>query len=186
MGRSVNCLSHADAVAYIAWDSMYRRDECYECEGDGCADPHAKYIGPSPECDVCDGTGENPHPDADEHDWEHFCEDLTNILQDRFPSMEEDSDWPERESFTFLSNRHAIIARSEYCGLASVSLRIKEFEHYYADEARDANIARRWVDQVVPSFLEAIVKAYPDHALVKVGTFSNGEGVYRVASKIPA
>lgn len=177
MGRSVSYLSNAQ-VAFIAYGEMYAGEvDCWYCEGTKTEDCADDYIGPSLKCDQCEGKG-TEWRDSDEHDWECFTEDLLNVIQASFPSMYEGDRWLDREVKQIAMNQLVEVGISEYCGLVSVSLRPKEFEEYYAEDARLARLANIWMRRSGEKFLQTIQKAYGDKCLRKMGTFSNGEGVY--------
>lgn len=103
-----------------------------------------------------------------EDTWQYFVEDITEQLIDKFKSLDTVDEWDGRETKIILENSFVQIGISEYCGLASVSVRIHE------DIDRDkSGLAER--------FISAVERKLEDMSeLVKQGTFSNGEGVYRV------
>lgn len=101
----------------------------------------------------------------DNQEWAWFSNDLAGRLKDLFPSLENTSRWDDHETEIVLENRHCEIAFSEYCGLVSVSLR-----PLYNDDTD--GLANHWCDQVKDKFLTI-------GDLVKIGTFSNGESIYK-------
>lgn len=103
-----------------------------------------------------------------EYDWNNFKENITVRLQEMFKSLEEANRWDDNETHIFLENEHAEVGISEYCGLVSVSIRHKEYDGYGYDQT---GLHKHWVDVVADKFLSI-------GELRKVGTFSNGEGVY--------
>lgn len=98
--------------------------------------------------------------------WEDFTEDITDQLQDKFQSLEECDRWEGNEDHIILENTFVEIGISEYCGLASVSVRV----HEDIDEGR-RGLAERFIGAVETKLKDM-------SQLKKVGTFSNGEGVY--------
>jgi len=98
----------------------------------------------------------------DEVDFDMEVECVKNAAASMFPSMCECSEWVGREDHAVLENGHAYIGYSAYCGLASIWLLPK-----------DGSLAQAWVDQVSHKFMTAFGE------FVKVGTFSNGEALYK-------
>ena len=168
-------------MVYLDFDGMYSRDECYECEGMGHVgfwQPGTGYrlIGPPVACDVCEGTGKNPNPEPDEHDWDNFIECLQDRLGTRYPSLVEADEWPERECHTIMENQHAIFAVSEYCGLVSVSMRAKEDDYGYDEHV---GLHQSWSRRVAPGFQNFMAKAFGQYCLSRMGGFSDGTSVYQ-------
>jgi hypothetical protein len=108
------------------------------------------------------------HPELGEGSWawDDFMEDVTNLLQGSFPSLNESEDYDGGEVRIFLRNRRAEFGVSEYCGLVSISARPLE-----CNQA----LGERWLDSIWPKVTELMAPWTP---LRKIGTFSNGEGVY--------
>ena len=140
MGRSVNYLNDANLVLYFNTD----------------------WIGTDSE------TGEWSDFLA-ELDWNDFKENLIYKLQKIAPSLEEANEWEGNEVRIFLENSLIVVALSEYCGLTSLSFRVKEAE--YDDEVGRENLAKAWFRKIKPKF-EALAE------LKKVGRFSNGNCLY--------
>lgn len=109
-------------------------------------------------------------------DWDYFCEDLQNVVRERFPSFQEDSTWVGNEEKSILENGHARIVVAEYCGTVSVSL--VPLEHTYSYDNRGL-LAAAWCRQVADSFRQHLHKRYPQSAMTRLGSMSNGEAVYR-------
>lgn len=102
----------------------------------------------------------------DEWDWINFVDDIKYDLQEKFKSLEDCSDWDGNETHIILENNFVQIGISEYCGLASVSVRI----HEDIDESKQG-LAERFIGAVERKLDEM-------SELTKVGTFSNGEAVF--------
>lgn len=103
----------------------------------------------------------------DEFDWQCFEENITYSLRKQFKSLEDADKWDGRETKIILQNSFVEIGISEYCSLASVSVRIN-------DDAIDngqQGLAERFIGAVERKLEEM-------SELTKSGTFSNGEGVY--------
>lgn len=142
MGRSVSYLSNAVRVNYFHW----------------------------PEYDVVDENDEviaQQYEDADiviDGIQSHFIEADSGLsIVDR---------WDGREDHIILEGNGVEIALSEYCGLASLSVRAEESD--YTDE----ETAKEGLDWIEKNW-ENISKPWSQYK--KVGTFSNGESVYEKA-----
>jgi len=100
--------------------------------------------------------------------WDEAVEDLKARLVERWPSFYEVEEWDNRETLVVAKNEHAIVGVSEYCGLTSISIAVRENTEY-------PGLAERWVDSIAAAFTKNF------GSLVKMGTFSNGESVYQKA-----
>lgn len=105
---------------------------------------------------------------AGQVDWDNWISELKEDARKAFPSMDDCDKWIGREDHAILANRYAYIGVSEYCGLASIWL----VERGDLETDQDIARARHWLGQVKPKF----EKLFGD--LRRLGTFSNGEGVY--------
>ena len=104
----------------------------------------------------------------DEFGWGMFKSDLVETFNDKYKSMEECDRWDCNETSIIVENQLIEVGISEYCGLASVSMRVKDFDGYddYSGLAeRFANHVGVWMEENIGDY-------------VKLGTFSNGEAVY--------
>lgn len=120
--------------------------------------------------------GEEPRDDDHQLAWDDFKECLTEVLKTRFTSLSEPDKerWLDRECRVILENRHGCVTVSEYCGCVAVSL-------VPDDDYRNQHpeISKAWCEQIETGFREAVEKAFPNWAMRKIGTFSNGEAVYQ-------
>lgn len=104
---------------------------------------------------------------VDEMAFDDLFSDIEWSLVTTFPSLNVVRDeWDGRETRIFIRNRLVEFGVSEYCGLVSISVRV------YDEEL--SGLATNWVDKNW-SKIETLVGAN----LRKVGSFSNGEGVYQ-------
>lgn len=113
----------------------------------------------------------------DEWEWYDFMEDLTNTLESMFPSMDRVERWDGSETRIFLANTMAEVGISEYCGMVSLSIRANQRTDHLTEAFMEA-----WCSKVWPSVDKMLAKHYPGSVCVPMGTFSNGETVYRRAS----
>lgn len=103
----------------------------------------------------------------EEYEFEDLIDNLKYELKAKYPSLKNDDDYIDREGKIFLSNKLAKVGISEYCGLAAVFVVPEE----------DNNLALNFVNNIAAGFKKAVAGvAGPVYA--KVGSFSNGEGVY--------
>ena len=148
MGRSVDYLNRSERVNYFDWPtlSVYDEETDRDVETDELED--AQYV------------------------IEHIQEYIRSI----FPGFDPCSRWDGNETHIILEGYGLEIGLSEYCGLASLSVRVDEgpLEYSEDDEAyeTDKKKAINWINE---NWDEA-TKYWNQYA--KIGTFSNGEGVY--------
>jgi hypothetical protein len=166
MGRSVSYATGAQVVTFATIEDV----KCEECNGEGevqSDEPDAES-GDMVTCDICRGSGYEE--DHDGWRFEQLVEDFRYQLKQMFPSVENADDWIGREDHVLAENRLARFGISEYCGLVSYWIVPKEWDGYGADPEP---LAKRWIASIEDKF----VKAFGE--LTKVGSMSNGEGVYR-------
>ena len=162
MGRSVDYLSNANGVTYFDVSSM------------GMQYPY------NSETDEYDEEGELEYDEfMGREDWDTFVSEIQSTLIKKYPSLETVKNrWDGRETSIILENTFCEIGISEYCGLASLSIRQKD-DNYYLNE----DLAAHWVDQVWDNMVKILRKEFSYYTnLYKQGTFSNGEGVYAKAA----
>lgn len=107
-----------------------------------------------------------------QEDWNWFKDDITERLIEIAPSLTQVTRrWNSNEVRIILENDLVEVGLSEYCGLASVSIRPNENRR----NTKEA-LANKWISQIWPKF----IKMYDKTRLNKIGTFSNGEGVYEL------
>lgn len=140
MGRSVSYLSNAVRVNYFPWPMCKLQDE--------------------------DGNDTDIEQYEDE---DLVVENIQDYFISKDSSLMRTSRWDGRESRIILEGNGVEIGLSEYCGLASLSVRVEESD--YMDED-DNKKAMSWIEKN----WENISKPWSQYK--KVGTFSNGEGVY--------
>lgn len=111
-------------------------------------------------------------------DWDDWVSNIKYTLQSKFKSLREcKNEWDGRETMIILDNSHCQIGVSEYCGLASVSIRINDsIGNYYGDK-NTTGLAEKWINQVWDK-MEKIIQDCSGKIYVKSGSFSNGEGVF--------
>jgi len=104
----------------------------------------------------------------EEFEWSDFEEDIKYQLKQIAPSLEGLKEvWDSNEVKIIMENGFCEIGISDYCGLSSVSIRV----HQNIEEQSLINLAINWIYKILPKFKNL-------SKLRKLGTFSNGEGVY--------
>lgn len=139
MGRSVGYLSNAVCVNYFPW----------------------------PEYDVTDENDEvigQQYEDAD-----FVIEDIQNYLINSVSGLSRADRWDGRENHIILEGNGVEIALSEYCGLATLSVRVEESD--YSDDETTAE-GLRWINEHWGKV------SAPWNQFKRIGGFSNGESVY--------
>jgi hypothetical protein len=163
MGRSVSTLGNAVAVVYEDVSSFGQTIE-YTCENDECEND--EFLDENGTCEHC-GHELTEKTSYDEwlgqFDFTEWVEYIQETIQDKYNSLECDDAWDD-ENHIILSNQFTEVAVSEYCGLASISVRCTDDEYI--------GLAERYT-KYVGKFVE---KTFGN--LIKIGTFSNGESVY--------
>lgn len=155
MGRSVSYPSDALVVTFASsfWSCEEAEDhtDCLYCDGSGICQPE---------------------------DFDDLIYDFRQHLKELFPSVVEADRWIDREDHVLAENGLASFGMSEYCGLVAYWIVPKEYngpkgEFYYSSDRDISAISTRWVRQNTDKFVAAFGE------LSKVGSMSNGEGVYR-------
>jgi hypothetical protein len=194
MGRSVSYPSEALVVTFA--NPEYDCATCEEHGGKGkvpcdCSDPTSALSAEErAECEDCAGTGVvdcpadcyNGKRSMDGDDFDDLIEDFRQHLKTLFPSVEEADDWIWSEDHVLAENKLARFGVSEYCGLVSYWIVPKEYsgpkgQFYYSSDRDISAISTRWVKSIADKFVAAFGE------LSKVGSMSNGEGVYRRIDK---
>lgn len=115
-------------------------------------------------------------------DWDDFKSALGEAFAKSYPSLDFDAKgfgWDGRETLIIARNKLVEVGISEYCGLVSLSVRPLD-EHAWLNYSQSP-IGERFARQV--NLDKVLAYALGEEAVLhKVGTFSNGEGVYRRAT----
>lgn len=107
------------------------------------------------------------HDFEDEFDWLDLVDDYRYALKQTFPSVISDDEWLDREDHAVASNGHAYFGLSEYGGLVAFWMVPREDSHGYVSP-----LAEAWCASVAAKFEASF------GSLRKVGSFSNGGGIY--------
>lgn len=117
----------------------------------------------------------SPDGENDDYVFDDFLSNVTSSLKSAFPSLRDCKRWDGRETRIFLENNLVEIGVSEYCGLASISIRV--FLSDYVNE----NLAENWISKVWDRMKKVMAENTYHQHLEKTGTFSNGEAVFQKA-----
>jgi len=115
-----------------------------------------------------------------QQNWDDFIGNLTSSICNKLKSYYEVDEWDGRETKIFLKNGLAEIGISEYCGLYSLSIRKKECLGYYSYEKDIDGLSGNHCQQVRKTLEKSLADSGAT-LLNKIGTFSNGESVYKLA-----
>lgn len=118
-------------------------------------------------------TFESEDDDFASDDFQFTLNDFREALKSRFPSVHSADEWLDNEDHVIAENRHAYFGVSEYMGLVSLWIVAKPGNYSNAYDG----IKRNWIEKAEPKFIDACNLVW-GRLLRKVGTFSNGEGVY--------
>ena len=152
MGRSVNYLNNALQVSYFAWPLI----ESYNDETD-------------------------EYEKTDEYEDGYIVtENIQESIISEFPEYDYCTKYDGRETAIILTGYGTEIGLSEYCGLATLSIRIDEnlLAYYEEDEYNEQyDKIEAWINENWAK----ISQGYNQYN--KIGTFSNGESVYEKNNK---
>jgi hypothetical protein len=110
-------------------------------------------------------------------EWDWVVEDIVYRARKVFPSMRDCDQWLGSEDHAILENQFAYLGISEYCGLVSIWMVLKDTAEYTASYSLVLGLAEHWASQVENKFYKTF------GTLTKVGTFSNGEAVFKRKGK---
>ena len=154
MGRSVDYLNKALQVSYFQWPLI----ESYN-----------------------DETDEFEQTDEFEEGY-IVTEDIQECIICEFPEFDRSKKWDGRETSIILKGYGTEIGLSEYCGLASLSIRIDENELDYNDY--DEAEYNEQYDKILSWINENWARISAGYSQFnKVATFSNGEAIFEKNNK---
>ena len=154
MSRSVNYLNNAIQVSYFEWPRYYFYNEVTE-QDEISEDYEDSY-------EVIDGIQES--------------------IISEFPEFDRAKKWEGNEVSIILQGHGAEIGLSEYCGLASLSIRIDENELDYNDY--DEAEYNEQYDKILSWINENWARISAGYSQFnKVATFSNGEAIFEKNNK---
>lgn len=176
MARTVSVARGAVWALYTHLD--FDNGRIFECRK--CGHEHERDDDTEPDaCEACGNVGfyvRERYPA--ELVWEDFIDNLRSAFKRQFRSLEDCDEWLGREDHALLENRHAYIGVSEYYGLVSVWCVAKEDDGW--PPANIDALRERWAASIERTAARLLESFAP--RLVKIGTFSNGEAIYRRAA----
>lgn len=104
----------------------------------------------------------------DDYAFEVLFDNIKHEIKAKYKSFVVTDNFDGREVKIFLRNNIVEIGISEYCGLVSISIRNVNDEKI--------GLARNFINKIDKGILDILKQN--GETLTKVGTFSNGEGVY--------
>ena len=111
-----------------------------------------------------------------EINWDDFKTNLECEIRAKLKSYYRvENKWDGRETKIILENSLCEIGLSEYCGLFSLSVREKESE--YSDSQYKMNLGQNHARKVENTLIKCLMNSGAE-VLNRVGTFSNGTGVF--------
>lgn len=115
--------------------------------------------------------------DEDPFWWDDLVDNVAYAIRKHFPSMEEPAKerWEGRECRVILENNMGFVTISGYGNVAAVCLVPEEGETHYPDEASMNPLRLAWCERA--NFHQCF--SGWRGLLRKVGSFSNGEAVYK-------
>ena len=150
MGRSVNYLNRALNVSYFQWPTLWEYNE---------------------------ETGIDQETDELMEAYE-VRQDIQESIISEYPEYEYSKKWDNNETAIILTGYGTEIGLSEYCGVASLSIRIDENElDRFIDYQEQYDKIEAWINENWAK----ISQGYNQYN--KIGTFSNGENVYEKNNK---
>lgn len=152
MSRSVNYLNNALKISYFEWPRYYFYNEVTE-QDEISEDYEDSY-------EVIDGIQES--------------------IISEFPEFDRAKKWEGNETSIILTGYGTEIGLSEYCGLASLSIRIDENELAYYEED-EYNEQYDKIEAWINENWAKISQGY--NQFNKIATFSNGEAIFEKNNK---
>jgi len=112
-----------------------------------------------------------------ELNWDDFISNLSCEIRNKLKSYSKENKWDGRETKIFLENNLCEIGISEYCGLYSLSIRVKEYD-WQGCQLPTIGLAKNHAEQIRNTLEKCLVDSGAE-LLNRIGTFSNGCGVFK-------
>jgi len=110
----------------------------------------------------------------EEEESEYIVEDIQQSIMSEYPEFEEVSEWEDRDIHIILESSTVEIGISEYCGLYSLSIRVRDGVDLEEEEEQQVN---EWLTVHASKVLE------PYNEMRRIGTFSNGESIFEKSER---
>jgi hypothetical protein len=108
--------------------------------------------------------------------WDDMVANISAEIRAKLPSYYKVDKWGNRETRIILENSYCSIGISEYCGLVSLSVAPRENDYINYSESLAIHHAGQ-----IENTLKKVLEELGLTNLRKVGSFSNGEGVFELA-----
>ena len=157
MGRSVNYLNRAEFKTFF--------DVSLDTDSEG-------------KITTFDDNGDEVQTEPTDWDYQLNWDDFFGAISFMFVKklgLNYSKKWEGDDVKIFAENRFCEVGISEYCGLASVSIRINDAESYSEHSER---VAKAYIEYLWGKALKLFDSEVRHTRLNKIGSFSNGEGVY--------
>lgn len=121
-------------------------------------------------------------PDGDHFWWQDVMDSFREPFKSAHKGLSDCDDWLDREDHAILEDDQwrVFIGVSEYCGVVALWCVPQDIEPWEDDEdcplRREAQLGQR--DEYVESLRATALEFWGEEAYRKIGTMSNGEGVY--------
>jgi hypothetical protein len=148
MGRSVDYLNNAERVNYFQWPLIWAYDE------DTDQDVETDEL-----WDAAD-----------------IIADIRETITSNYPGFDPCSRWDGRETHIILEGYGTEVGLSEYCGLATLSIRIDQSILDYCDTDEEAEAEETKIRNWIHENWDQASEYWNQYR--KIGTFSNGESIY--------
>lgn len=127
-------------------------------------------------------TGEDEDYEVEYEHGRYVIEDIQQTIMNDFPEFTECDKWDGRETHIILEGYGTEIGLSEYCGLATLSIRVDDnLCDLRTDTQEDYEAEVQRIEKWIDDNWEAIGKYWNKYK--RIGTFSNGEGVYETVKQ---
>ena len=108
-----------------------------------------------------------------EMEFEDFKQDFVNVCIELFPSLRPEEKWLGDELLSLLENRLANFGISSYMDLCALWVCPVENDYNYSDSYNIEPLAQKWCMSIKDKFESTF------GTLDKLGTFSNGEAIFK-------
>lgn len=186
MGRSVSYAHGSVHVAYSHLDIeghyCSQCGEVFDALGSRLARPgEREYCAESNEesvscCPKCEAHEDECHERDHDYEWSQCVEHFQSEMMEAFKSLSTCDEWLDSEDRALLENNYCHIGVSSYCGLVSMWVTPKEATFH--DLPGFDGLRDRWISQIEAKFFNTANGCFGT-ALNKLGSMSNGEGVYQ-------
>ena len=120
---------------------------------------------------------EYPKVESYNEDASLVIEDIQESIKSEFPEFSNTNEWDGNEDHIILEGYRTQIGLSEYCGLATLSIRVDESVLEYSEDDEDSEKQRAEITDWIEKSWKKISLGYNQYE--RIGGFSNGESFYQ-------